>query len=134
MVIVFEGFPLMSTMVMMSGRDPVIVIVTPPDGAGPVSVTLPIAKVCPGYKLLAYWEEYRTTDATVAPFVGRTMTFLLTWVPPPVAVSVTSTGDATLNVEIAKVCCPPPFGTFMLDGTLTTAVLLVASVTPASSR
>ena len=94
--------------------------VTPPDGAGPVSVTVP----CEAVPLVSEAGFNETADRAG----GRTVTPPLLAMPAYDAVMVEVLDEATAEVTMEKVAPEDPCGTSTFCGTDATVPLLLARV------
>jgi hypothetical protein len=98
------------------------VTTAPPDGAGPVKLTVPVEEVPPvteaGFKL----TELRAAAVSV-----KVAVFVTPWVPE----IVTEALDATADVVIVKVAVVAPVATVTLAGKCAAEVLLLVRVTTA---
>ena len=102
----------------------VSVTVAPPAGAARVSVTVPVEEVPPVTEV-----GFTVTDCKAGGTAGFTVSIAVLFTPLKVAVTVTLTLDATLNVVIEKFAVDEPAGTRTVSGTVTAAVLLLARMT-----
>ena len=100
------------------------VITTPPAGAGPLIVTVPVDPVPPWTLVGLKASEVRFTGT------GRTVNVVV-WVAPNVPMIVTLVLPLTALVVIAKVAVVLPLATTTVEGVWAAAVLLLDSVTVA---